>query len=42
MSDASKAAAMFVLLGEEVASGIMKFLDEGEIEQLSQESWVIS
>ncbi len=37
MSDASKAAAMFVLLGEEVASGIMKFLDEGEIEQLSQE-----
>ena len=37
MSDASKAAAMFVLLGEEVASGIMKHLNEAEIEQLSKE-----
>ena len=37
MSDASKAASMFVLLGEEVASGIMKHLNESEIEQLSKE-----
>ena len=35
--DAQKAAAMFVLLGEEVASGIMRHLNETEIEQLSRE-----
>ncbi len=35
--DAKKAAAMFILLGEDVASGIMKYLNEGEIEQLSKE-----
>jgi flagellar motor switch protein FliG len=36
-SNAAKAASMFVLLGEEVASGIMRHLSEGEIEQLSRE-----
>ena len=35
--DAQKAAAMFVLLGEEAASGIMRHLNEAEIEQLSKE-----
>lgn len=32
-----KAASMFILLGEEAASGIMRHLSEGEIEQLSRQ-----
>ncbi len=35
--DAQKAASMFVLLGEETASGVMAHLNESEIEQLSKE-----
>ncbi len=35
--DAHKAASMFVLLGEETASGVMAHLNESEIEQLSKE-----
>ena len=35
--DAQKAASMFVMLGEETASGVMAYLSESEIEQLSKE-----
>ena len=35
--DAQKAASMIVLMGEEAASGVMKHLNESEIEQLSLE-----
>ena len=37
MSDAKTAATMLVLVGEDVASSIMKYLNESEIEQLSKE-----
>ncbi len=37
MSEARKAAAMCVLVGEDVASGVMKHLNDSEIEQLARE-----
>ena len=37
MENASKAASMLVLLGDDVAAGVMKHLNEVEIEQLSKE-----
>ena len=41
LKGSSKAAALFVLLGEDVCSQLIKFLEEGEIEKISREITVL-